>query len=156
VGLQRIVQLINKSNQFNLTTRRYTTDQVAEVMNDPSAIGLQLRLIDRFGDNGVIAIIIGRVSDRQLYLDTWIMSCRVLGRQVEQATLSVIMSEAKRLGVGAVVGEYIPTAKNGMVQRHYPNLGFTVSSESEDGKSTSVLALSQYEVVPTFIDIVKG
>jgi FkbH-like protein len=97
-GLQRIVRLINKSNQFNLTTRRHTTDQVIEVMNDPAALGLQLRLIDRFGDN-VIAIISGRPKHQHLCLDRWIMSCRVLGRQVEQATLSVIMSEAKRLGV---------------------------------------------------------
>ena len=74
VGLQRIVQLINKSNQFNLTTRRYTDEDVLAVMADPDAFGLQLRLLDRFGDNGVIAIIIGRLqADRDLLIDTWLM-----------------------------------------------------------------------------------
>jgi FkbH-like protein len=156
VGLQRIVQLINKSNQFNLTTRRYTADEVMLVINDPTAVGLQLRLIDRFGDNGVIGIVIGRVTGQNLYLDTWIMSCRVLGRQVEQATVSIIVSEAMRLGVDWVVGEYIPSPKNSMVQRHYPNLGFSISLETEDGRNTSALAVSQYKQTPTFIDIVKG
>ena len=85
IGLQRIVQLINKSNQFNLTTRRYTDEDVISVMADPDAFGLQLRLLDRFGDNGIIAIIIGRLQPehtsaaRDLYIDTWLMSCRVLG-----------------------------------------------------------------------------
>jgi FkbH-like protein len=156
VGLQRIVQLINKSNQFNLTTRRYTPDEVTGVINDPQALGLQLRLIDRFGDNGVIAIIIGRVKDQSLYLDTWIMSCRVLGRQVEQATLSIIVAEATRLGIDRLVGEYIPTPKNSMVQRHYPNLGFSIDRETADGGNTSVLSISQYKQVPTNIHIAEG
>ena len=91
IGMQRIVQLINKSNQFNLTTRRYTEEDVIAVMADPDAFGLQLRLTDRFGDNGIIAIIIGRLREnKDLYIDTWLMSCRVLGRQVEPTTLNLI------------------------------------------------------------------
>ncbi len=92
IGLQRIVQLINKTNQFNLTTRRYTDEDIVAVMGDPDAFGLQLRLLDRFGDNGIIAIIIGRLQPdvKDLYIDTWLMSCRVLGRQVEPTTLNLI------------------------------------------------------------------
>ena len=95
IGLQRIVQLINKTNQFNLTTRRYTDEDVIAVMADPDAFGLQLRLLDRFGDNGIIAIVIGRLQPehssaaKDLYIDTWLMSCRVLGRQVEPTTLNL-------------------------------------------------------------------
>ena len=108
IGMQRIVQLINKSNQFNLTTRRYTDEDIIAVMADPDAFGLQLRLTDRFGDNGIIAIIIGRLQDnKDLYVDTWLMSCRVLGRQVEPTTLNLIAQEAAKLGARRVVGEYI-------------------------------------------------
>ncbi len=117
VGLQRTVQLINKSNQFNLTTRRYTEEEVLAVMDDPKAFGLQLRLIDRFGDNGVIAIIIGWLNgDNDLYIDTWLMSCRVLGRQVEPTTLNLVAAEARRLGAGKLIREYFTTKKNGMVR----------------------------------------
>jgi FkbH-like protein len=109
-GLQRIVQLINKSNQFNLTTRRYTEEDALAVMDDPDAFGLQLRLLDRFGDNGVIAIVVGRLREnKDLDIDTWLMSCRVLGRQVEPTTLNLIAQEAKRLGAPRLVGAYIPT-----------------------------------------------
>src|SRR6202022_4280434 len=97
-GLQRIVQLINKSNQFNLTTRRYTNEDVLAIMADRNAFGLQLRLIDRFGDNGIIAIVIGRLQEkRDLYIDTWLMSCRVLGRQVEPTTLNLIVQASEKL-----------------------------------------------------------
>ena len=86
-------------------------------MADPDAFGLQLRLTDRFGDNGIIAIIIGRLQpDSDLAIDTWLMSCRVLGRQVEPTTLNLIAQEARKLGAKRLIGEYIPTKKNGMVK----------------------------------------
>ena len=104
IGLQRIVQLINKSNQFSLTTRRYTDDDMLAVVADPNAFGLQLRLLDRFGDNGVIAIIVGRLREnKDLDIDTWLMSCRVLGRQVEPTTLNLIAQQAKALGAPPAV-----------------------------------------------------
>ena len=93
------MQLINKSNQFNLTTRRYTDEDVIAVMADPDAFGLQLRLLDRFGDNGVIAIVIGRLQpNKDLLIDTWLMSCRVLGRQVEPTTLNLIAQRGREAG----------------------------------------------------------
>jgi FkbH-like protein len=157
IGLQRIVQLINKSNQFNLTTRRYAEEDVLAVMNDPRAFGLQLRLTDRFGDNGVIAIVIGRLQeDRSLYIDTWLMSCRVLGRQVEPTTLNLIAVQAGRMGAWRLVGEYIPTKKNGMVKDHYARLGFTVTKTTEAGNSRAILDLAAFQPRKTFIHVTEG
>lgn len=124
-GLQRIVQLINKTNQFNLTTRRYTTEDVVALLEDKTAFGVQLRLVDKFGDNGVVAIIIGRMKLGDLIVDTWLMSCRVLGREVEIATLNIIMAESKRFGARRVIGQYFPTEKNLLVKNHYAKLGFS-------------------------------
>ena len=155
VGLQRIVQLVNKSNQFNLTTRRYTDEDVIAVMADPDAFGLQLRLLDRFGDNGTIAIVIGRLLEsRDLLIDTWLMSCRVLGRQMEPTTLNLIAERAKKLGAKRLVGEYIPSKKNGMVKDHYARLGFSVAAVN-DG-SRNLLDLATFTPAETFIHVTEG
>ena len=157
VGLARVVQLINKSNQFNLTTRRYTEEDVLAVMADPRAFGLQLRLLDRFGDNGVIAIVIGRVDDAgDCEIDTWLMSCRVLGRQVEPTTLNLIAAQAAALGAKRLVGVYVPTKKNAMVRDHYAKLGFAVTETAPDGASRAVLELAGFVPVPTFIHVREG
>ncbi len=157
IGLARTVQLINKSNQFNLTTRRYTDQEVLAVMDDPAAFGLQLRLIDRFGDNGVIAIVIGRLrDDRDLLIDTWLMSCRVLGRQVEPTTLNLIADQARRLGARRLVGDYIPTKKNGMVKDHYTKLGFAATDKTPDGGNRAVLDLAGFVPAATFIHVTEG
>ena len=157
IGLQRIVQLINKSNQFNLTTRRYTDEDILAVMADPEAFGLQLRLLDRFGDNGVIAIIIGRLQEtKDLLIDTWLMSCRVLGRQVEPTTLNLIAAQAQKLGAKRVIGEYIPTKKNGMVKDHYARLGFTVAATNDTGGSRNLLDLAEFVPADTFIHVTEG
>jgi FkbH-like protein len=166
IGLQRIVQLINKSNQFNLTTRRYSDEDVIAVMEDPDAFGLQLRLLDRFGDNGIIAIIIGRlqpdralganVQGNDLYIDTWLMSCRVLGRQVEPTTLNLIAQQAAKLGARRLVGEYLPTKKNAMVKDHYARLGFAVMATEDDGGNRNILDLAAFTPAETFIHVVEG
>nr|WP_294511222.1 HAD-IIIC family phosphatase [uncultured Rhodopila sp.] len=157
IGLQRIVQLINKSNQFNLTTRRYTDEDVVAVMADADAFGLQLRLTDRFGDNGIIAIVIGRLQDnKDLLIDTWLMSCRVLGRQVEPTTLNLIAREALKLGAKRLIGEYIPTKKNAMVKDHYARLGFTVMETDQAGGNRNVLNLEGFTPAETFIHVTEG
>ena len=157
VGLARVVQLINKSNQFNLTTRRYTEEDVLAVMDDPRAFGLQLRLLDRFGDNGVIAIVIGRMdAGGDCDIDTWLMSCRVLGRQVEPTTLNLIAAQATALGARRLVGRYVPTKKNAMVRDHYAKLGFTVTETAPDGASRAVRDLAGFVPVPTFIHVREG
>ncbi len=157
VGQQRVVQLINKTNQFNLTTRRHTDDDIAAIMADPKSFGLQIRLQDRFGDNGIIAIVIGRMLEPgSVTIDTWLMSCRVLGRQVEPTTLNLVAAQARALGAHRLIGEYFPTKKNGMVRDHYVKLGFARIAEAADGSSTNVLDLTAFEPAPTFIHVVEG
>ena len=155
-GLSRTTQLINKTNQFNLTTRRYSEADVLAVMQDNRCFGLQLRLLDRFGDNGVISVVIGKMQDNDdLLIDTWLMSCRVLGRQVEPTTLNLIASQAQQLGARWLVGEYIPTKKNGMVRDHYARLGFQLVEETDAG-SRAVLDLTSYVPSETFILVREG
>jgi len=156
VGLQRIVQLINKTNQFNLTTRRYAEEDVLPLLDDPDRVTLQIRLTDRFGDNGIIAILIGRLNDaRELEIDTWLMSCRVLGRHVEEATLNVLAAEAARINATALIGEYRPTAKNGMVRDHYKKLGFVLDQQAEDSTRWR-LDLAHYTPVETPITLAEA
>jgi FkbH-like protein len=156
VGQQRIVQLINKTNQFNLTTRRYTDDEVAKVIDAPNVLSLQLRLLDRFGDNGIIALVIGRPLScgAAIDIDTWLMSCRVLGRQVEQATLNLVAAEAARLGAESLIGRYLPTAKNAMVADHFAKLGF--SACEQDGGTLWKLDLKDFVPIPTFMRVVEA
>ena len=133
VNRTRIAQLINKSNQFNLTTRRYTEAQVAALEADPAKLTVQARLTDRFGDNGMISVVI---VDRATWeIDTWLMSCRVLGRRLEEAVLDQIVVAARAAGETALVGRFIPSAKNHMVARHYAKLGFA-HVDGEDGSET--------------------
>ena len=128
---QRIVQLINKTNQFNLTTRRYTEADYDAFLRDTQVVGLHLRLLDRFGDNGLIGVVIARAQGDALAIDSWLMSCRVLGREVERATLRLLVGEARARGLVRLVGEYIPTAKKGLVRDLYERLGFT---KLDDGR----------------------
>jgi FkbH-like protein len=156
VGVQRITQLINKTNQFNLTTRRYTYEELLALMLQDRSLGLQLRLIDRFGDNGIIGIIIGRLDNQsRLQIDTWLMSCRVLGRQVEPATLNLIAAEAKRMGALYLLGQYIKTAKNEMVKDHYTKLGFSLESH-DDTHATYALELATFQPLHTCVELKEG
>jgi FkbH-like protein len=135
-GRARIAQLINKSNQFNLTTKRYTEAQVAAMQHDPAYFTLQVRLSDTFGDNGMISVVIcRRVSKEEWEIDTWLMSCRVLGRRAENMVLRELLEQAKKEGVHKLVGTYIPTDRNKLVQEHYPKLGFRLV-KTEDQVST--------------------
>ena len=144
-GLPRIVQLINKTNQFNLTTRRYTLGEAAALMDDPSAFGLQLRLSDRFGDNGMIAVVIGRRHGHgECLIDSWLMSCRVLGRGVEQATLNEVVDAAACMGASRLIGLYRPTPKNAMVSDLYDRLGFLRTDYEGEAGAAYVLDLSHY------------
>jgi FkbH-like protein len=156
IGLQRIVQLINKTNQFNLRTRRYTDIEVQAVMDDPTALHLQFRLLDRFGDNGIIAIVIGKLDgERKLVIDTWLMSCRVLGRQVEAATLNVVADRAREMGATVLIGEFRPTPKNEMVRDHYPKLGFDALG-AHDGATQWILPLDRFRAAPVAMTISEG
>jgi FkbH-like protein len=152
VGQARVVQLINKTNQFNLTTRRVTDEQIAALIEDDRALTLQIRLTDTFGDNGIIAIVIGLCDPgtRDIRIDTWLMSCRVLGRQMEEETLNLVVQQALTLGATRLIGVYRPTAKNGMVRDHYRKLGFTEVG-SHDGTTEWTLELNDWTPRPTAI-----
>jgi FkbH-like protein len=133
-GRARIVQLINKSNQYNLTTRRYTDPEVAEAQNDPDVFTLQVRLTDIFGDNGMISVVICRgAGDSQWEIDTWLMSCRVLGRKVENVVLREIREHARAAGIYKLIGIYRPTDRNKLVADHYAKLGFNKTGEDTSG-----------------------
>jgi FkbH-like protein len=132
----RITQLINKSNQFNLTTRRYTEAEVAAAEADPNVFTLQVRLTDTFGDNGMISVIICRRETPAAWrIDSWLMSCRVLMRNVEQMTLREIMLHARLHGIEKLVGVYKPTERNEMVRDHYRKLGFSHLADASDGST---------------------
>jgi FkbH-like protein len=140
IGRARISQLINKSNQFNLTTRRYSEAEVAAAEDDPDVFTLQVRLIDSFGDNGMICVIICRPDDPSVWkIDTWLMSCRVLGRKVEQMVLREILARARQAGIRILVGTYRPTEKNALVREHYEKLGFAKVEEQPDGTTVWML-----------------
>jgi len=147
-GRSRIAQLINKSNQFNLTTRRYTEAEVAAAQHDPAVFTLQVRLADTFGDNGIISVLICRREGSDWSLDTWLMSCRVLGRKVELAVLQELLSQARAQGVTRLLGTYLPTEKNALVRDHYEKLGFTLVEQRSDGSSTWELAVADVQLVP--------
>jgi FkbH-like protein len=123
----RIAQLINKSNQFNLTTVRRTESEILDIMRSAQHEAFTVRLTDKFGEHGLIAVVVGKVADDDFVIDTWLMSCRVLKRGVEQETMNEILRVAKARGCRRIVGVYIPTKKNGMVSDLYPSLGFSKS-----------------------------
>ena len=132
VGRARVSQLINKSNQFNLTTKRYNEFDLKELEDNEGFFTRQIRLKDNFGDNGMISVIICKKHASIWEIDTWLMSCRVLGRKVELAALQDIAMNAKASGVNKLIGIYIPTTRNIIIKDHYKNLGFTkVSNKNE-------------------------
>jgi FkbH-like protein len=133
-GRARIVQLINKSNQYNLTTRRYTDPEVLDAELDPEVFTLQVRLADIFGDNGMISVVICRPAAEGVWeFDTWLMSCRVLGRKVEHMVLREILEHARAAGIHKLTGTYKPSDRNKLVVEHYAKLGFTKTYEDETG-----------------------
>ena len=144
----RVAQLSQRSNQFNLRTIRYTETDIARFSDSKEYITLAFTLKDKFGDNGLIAVIILKKEDKNtLFIDTWIMSCRVLKRGMENFTLNVIAETAQKNGYSFIKGEYIPTAKNGMVKDHYSNLGF------EQTSGNWILNLTNYKSKKCFINI---
>jgi FkbH-like protein len=153
-GRSRIAQLINKSNQFNLTTRRYDESTVAAFEADPRAFTLQVRLIDAFGDNGMIGVVICReTTDDAWEIDTWLMSCRVLGRGVEQMVLREILHHGRARGIRKLNGVYLPTERNGMVRDHYAKLGFAPLGEDESGGTRWELGVdAEVEAAPMEVD----
>jgi FkbH-like protein len=156
-NLPRIAQLVNKTNQFNLTTRRYTEEQLRAFTQKSEYWTHWFRLRDRFGDNGLIGVLLARADDagESFEIDLWLMSCRVLGRRMEEFMFAQLLDAARSKGLRRLVGRYIPTAKNGMVRDLYPRLGF-VPAEGHGG--TDAETLWSYDVgrsIDTRIDFIR-
>jgi len=124
--VSRITQLINKTNQFNLTTQRYNVAEVEKMASDPGYITLYGKLADKFGDNGLISVLIGKVQDKTVDILVWLMSCRVLQRGFEYAMLDILIKECRQRGIETIEGTYIQSRKNGMVRDHYEKMGFSL------------------------------
>lgn len=150
----RIAQLSQRSNQFNLRTIRYTEMDIATLAQSPDVIDLSFTLNDKFGDNGLIAVVIMKEQDKEtLFIDTWFMSCRVLKRGMENFTLNTMVDYAREKGYKRIIGEYLPTPKNKMVEQHYSSLGFVPI----EGTATAqyILDIEKYETRESYIETRK-
>ena len=147
VYMERIAELTNKSNQFNLTTKRCSRAEIEAFASDPKYITRYGRLEDKFGDNGVVAVSFGHeeeeAGEKIFIMDLWLMSCRVLKRGMEYAMMDEFVKECKSRGISRIRGCYYPTAKNKMVKDFYKDQGFDKISEDEEGNSFWELDLSK-------------
>lgn len=153
VHIPRITQLTNKSNQFNLTTKRYTQAEMEATAASPNYIRLCGRLTDKFGDNGIVSVVIGEKRGAELHIDLWLMSCRVLKRGMEYAMINRLVEEAKKAGIETIFGYYYPTKKNAMVKELFGDFGFEKTSEDGDGNTVWKLEVNGYSPKKIFIDI---
>ena len=151
--LARVTQLFNKTNQFNTTTKRYTAEEVAGFAAGKQTVTLQFRLLDKFGDNGLVSAMILRPDPRQsevLEIDNWVMSCRVFGRQLEFEAMNIAVEQARRRGSKAIRADYIPTPKNGVISELYPSFGFSPLND-KSGSTCWILDLAKYVARSTHI-----
>ena len=130
-NIDRIVQLFLRSNQFNLTTNRYQKKDILNFLKDPKIYTLQADLTDRFGENGIVALIVGKILNKTLIIENWVMSCRVLSRSLEQAILNKIIFDIKKTKINKIIGIYKPSAKNKLVLNHYKNLDFKLGEKNK-------------------------
>ena len=156
VYMARITQLTNKSNQFNLTTKRYTEEEIRSVSGDGKHICLYGKMWDKFGDNGVVSVVIGEKEEKELHMRLWLMSCRVLKKDMEFAMLDTLVDRAKEQGIETIYGYYYPTAKNNMVRELYGKFGFEKISEDADGSTVWKLETKGYEKQNHVIEVNKG
>ncbi|MBQ5440318.1 MAG: HAD-IIIC family phosphatase [Clostridia bacterium] len=143
--IQRITQLSNKSNQFNVTTKRYTTAEMEAVFASDEYIRLYGKLTDKFGDNGVVSVVIGKKDGSVLNMELWLMSCRVLKRDMELAMLDTLVERCREQGIETIKGYYCPTAKNSMVKELYGFFGFEKTEEDDNGNTVWQLNVQDYQ-----------
>lgn len=158
IYMSRIAQLTNKSNQFNLTTLRCTQADIERVAGDLNYITLYGKLEDKFGDNGVVSVVFGHIdeSDKTIFhIDLWLMSCRVLKRDMEQAMMDSLMTECVARGIKTVKGYYYPTAKNKMVKDFFTQFGFEKTNEDENGNTVWERTVEDYHKLNRYIKIKK-
>jgi FkbH-like protein len=156
VDLPRVAQLINKTNQFTPTTRRYSEERVAALLGTPGVIGLQFRLKDRFGDNGLVSALLMLPSGaHRLEIDTWVMSCRVFGRQLEHEVMNIAVESARRSGISEITATYSPTPKNELIRDLYPNFGFRSAGPPAQPAETSRWSLRVADYSPASTHITR-
>jgi len=153
--LERIAQLTGKTNQFNLTTKRYSQAEIESIAGDSRFITRYIRLTDRFGDNGLISCAIGRIEGDTLHLDLWLMSCRVLKRDVELLMLDELVIAAQKASLKLLRGYYFRTQKNNMVSNHYEKLGFTCIEATDDSSIWS-FPLEDYKLKNVHIQMANS
>lgn len=153
INVQRVAQLTNKSNQFNLTTLRCSEDDIRSMQNNPNYMCLCGRLIDKFADNGIVTVISGEIVDDVFHIRLWLMSCRVLQRGMEDIMMNVVVSSAAKRGVKQIIGYYYPTKKNGLVKGFYRDMGFKLASEDKEGNTVWKLKVEKYIKRNTQIEI---
>ncbi len=133
-NLTRVAELLQRTNQFNLRTVRHSAEQIRQFVATPGNVAFAVSLADRFGTHGTISVVMLRRDEDLLFVDTWLMSCRVLKRGVEAMVANRIVEEGRRAGVRSIIGEYRPSGKNGMVAELYPSLGFALRDEDANGR----------------------
>lgn len=156
IYMARIAQLSNKSNQFNLTTRRYTQSDIEGFAADENYITRYGKLEDKFGDNGVVSVVLGRkeMAEKTLHLELWLMSCRVLKRDMEFAMMDSVVEACIECGITKILGYYYPTAKNAMVKEFYALQGFAKIAEDEKGNTVWEFEIPEhYEKKNTVIQL---
>lgn len=153
--VQRIAQLTNKSNQFNLTTLRCTEDDIRAMSENTHFICLYGKLRDKFADNGLVTVIAGEQIEKCLHMRLWLMSCRVLKRGLEDAMMNTLVEEAKGRGIEKIAGYYYPTAKNSMVKDFYHLMGFEKKSIGTDGNITWELDVQTYQPKQLHMEITR-
>ena len=156
VYFDRIAQLTGKTNQFNLTTRRYTRADIERMAAEKQYVTLYGRLTDRFGDNGLIAVTIAEQKGTELHILLWLMSCRVLKRGMEQAMLDALAAEARARKVTVIYGYYYPTKKNKMVAGLYESFGFEKQGGTDEGGTVWRLSVESYQPLGKFIEVTGG
>ena len=153
IYIQRVAQLTNKSNQFNLTTLRCSESDITNMQASEDYICLYGKLEDKFGDNGVVSVISGQILNNELHMRLWLMSCRVLKRGMEDAMLDTLVNDAVNKGIDSIIGYYFPTPKNGMVKDFYCRMGFEKIAEDAAGNTTWKLDLKAYQPKNPAIEI---
>ena len=153
--LDRITQLINKTNQFNLTTQRLSRTEVEAFMERDDVVTACVSLVDRFGDNGLISVLTGHLEQDVLHIDNWLMSCRVLKRGVERLLANNLFETARSLNARLVRGTFIPTGKNKMVENHYAELGFSCTGSGDNGNVYWEVLVQDYQPAPVHISLAK-
>ncbi|NRT73692.1 HAD-IIIC family phosphatase [Clostridium beijerinckii] len=142
--IHRIIQLINKTNQFNLTTERYTETQVEDIINDNRYITICASLKDRFGDNGIVSLVIGRIENKVLYINLWVMSCRVFKRDLEFSVFDYLVKKCRELNIEEIRGYYYNSKRNSLVKEFYKLLGFRKIQEMDDGTIWMYVITNKY------------